>query len=337
MSKIVRFHKFGPADVLKIEDIEVRDPGPNELRIKVAAIGLNFAEVMWRQNEYIETPILPSGLGYEASGFVEKLGPGVKDFKVGDKVATFPAHNQGAYSAYGELVIMPTSSITRYPEKLSEIEAASYLMAYLTGYFALHKVAKLNSGATVVITAASSSTGIAAIELAKAVGAKVITTTRTSRKKAVLKEAGADVVIATEEENLVEGVLAETNGEGAEVIYDAVAGNQFATLGKAVKRRGHLILYGFKGGGEMEVPVWDLFVRAIKFDAYKVLDFTGAPTLGLTPDKLEVERAIAYIHGGIEKGIFKPRVDSTFPLNDIVAAHRYMESGTQIGKIVVTT
>jgi NADPH:quinone reductase-like Zn-dependent oxidoreductase len=92
----------------------------------------------------------------------------VKDFKVGDKVATFPAHNQGAYPAYGELVIMPTSSVTRYPEKLSEIEAASYLMAYLTGYFALHKVAKLHSGVTVVITAASSSTGIAAIELAKA-------------------------------------------------------------------------------------------------------------------------------------------------------------------------
>jgi NADPH:quinone reductase-like Zn-dependent oxidoreductase len=71
MSKIVRFHEFGPADVLKIEDIEVRDPGPNELRIKVAAIGLNFAEVMWRQNQYIETPILPSGLGYEVSGYVE--------------------------------------------------------------------------------------------------------------------------------------------------------------------------------------------------------------------------------------------------------------------------
>ncbi|HYZ83983.1 MAG TPA: zinc-dependent alcohol dehydrogenase family protein [Bryobacteraceae bacterium] len=336
MSKTVRFHNFGPAEVLTVEDIEVRDPGPNEIRIKVAAIGLNFAEVMWRQNEYIETPILPSGLGYEASGYVEKVGPGVKDFKVGDKVASFPAHNQGVYSSYGELVIMPGSSVTRYPEKLSEIEAASYLMAYLTGYFALHKLANLNSGATVVITAASSSTGIAAIELAKAVGAKVIATTRTSKKTVALKEAGADVVIATEEDNLVERVLAETDGKGAEVIYDAVAGKQLATLGKAVKRRGHLVLYGFKGG-ETEVPVWDLFVRAVKFHAYKVLDFTGAPTLGLAPDKPEMERAFTYIHGGIEKGVFRPRVDSTFDLKDIVAAHRYMESGTQIGKIVVTT
>ena len=337
MSKIVRFHEFGPAGVLKIEEIEVRDPGPKELRIKVSAIGLNFAEVMWRNNEYIETPILPSGLGYEASGYVEKLGPGVEGFKTGDKVATFAAHNQGAYPAYGELAIMPVSSVTRYPSQLSEIQAASYLIAYLTGYFALHDVAKLTSGDTVVITAASSSTGIAAIELAKAQGAKVIATTRTSRKKAALKEAGADAVIATEEEDLVERILAETDGQGAEVIYDAVAGRQLATLGRAVKRRGHLILYGFKGGGEMEVPVWDLAIRTIKFDVYKIFDFTGAPTLGLTPDKPAVDRAIAYINGGVEKGIFRPRVDRTFAFEDIVAAHRYVESGTQIGKIVVTT
>jgi NADPH:quinone reductase-like Zn-dependent oxidoreductase len=336
MSKIVRFHEFGPAEVLKIEDIDIRDPGQNELRIKVAAIGLNFAEVMWRQNQYIETPILPSGLGYEVSGYVEKIGSGVRDFRVGDKVASFPAHNQGLYSSYGELVIMPASSVTRYPEKLSEIEAASYLMAYLTGYFALHTLAKLNSAATVVITAASSSTGIAGIELAKAAGAKVIATTRSSRKTAALKEAGADVAIVTEEDNLAERVLAETNGEGADVIYDAVAGKQLARLGKAVKRHGHLILYGFKGG-ETEAPIWDLFVRTVKFHTYKVLDFTGAPTLGLAPDKPEMEHAFAYIHGGIENGIFKPRVDSTFAFKDIVAAHQYMESGTQVGKIVVTT
>jgi NADPH:quinone reductase-like Zn-dependent oxidoreductase len=330
MSKTVRFHKFGPAEVLKIEDIEVRDPGPNEVRIKVGAIGLNFAEVMWRQNQYIETPILPSGLGYEVSGFVEKLGPGVQDFKAGDKVATFAAHNQGAYSSYGELVIMPRSSVTRYPDKLSEIEAASYLIAYLTGYFALHSLAKLTSGDTVVITAASSSTGIAAIELAKAVNAKVIATTRTSRKKAALIRSWSRC-------RHRQRVLAETNGEGAEVVYDAVAGKQLRTLGKAIKRRGHLILYGFRGDGELEVPVWDLAIRTIKFDVYKIFDFTGAPTLGLTPDRQAVEHAIAYINGGIEKGIFRPRIDSTFAFKDIVSAHRYIQSGNQIGKIVVTT
>jgi NADPH:quinone reductase-like Zn-dependent oxidoreductase len=322
---------------LKIEEIEVREPGANEVRIKVAAIGMNFAEVMWRRNEYLETPQLPAGLGYEASGTIEKLGPGVQGFKIGDKVSTFPAQNQGNNSAYGELVVMPVTSVARYPQRLTEVEAASYWMAYMTGYFALFDVAKVSRGETVLITAASSSTGLAAIQLAKLAGLRVIATTRTSKKAAALKKAGADIVVATEEENLVERVLAATNGEGAEVVYDAVGGAQFATLGKATKRHGHLILYGYKGDGEMAVPIWDLFIRTLKFHVYKVLDFTGAPTLGIPPDTQAVERAITFINSNIEKGLLNPTVDCVFKFDDIVAAHRYVESGVQTGKIVVTT
>ena len=338
MSKVIRFHEYGPAEVLKIEDIEVREPGANEVRIKVAAIGMNFAEVMWRQNQYLETPQLPAGLGYEVSGKIEKLGPGVQGFKIGDKVSTFPAHNQGNYSAYGESVVMPVTSVARYPQRLTEVEAASYWMAYMTGYFALFEVAKVSRGETVLITAASSSTGLAAIQLAKLAGLRVIATTRTSKKAAALKKAGADMVIATEEENLVERVLAATNGEGTEVAYDAVGGAQLATLGSVTKRHGHLILYGFKGGdAAMAVPIWDLFIRTLKFHVYKVLDFTGAPTLGIPADSQAVERAITFINSNIEKGLLNPTVDRVFKFNDMVAAHRYVESGVQTGKIVVTT
>ena len=337
MSKVVRFYEFGAADVLKVEDLAVREPGANEVRINVAAIGMNFAEVMWRQNQYIETPQLPASLGYEVSGTIEKLGPGVQGFKIGDKVSTFAAHNQGSYSAYGELVVMPVSSIASYPQRLSEVEAASYWVSYMTGYFALFDLAKVSKGDTALITAASSSTGLAAIQLAKLAGLRVVATTRSSRKAAALKEAGADVVIATEEENLVERVLAATNGEGAEVVYDAVGGAQLATLGSVTKRRGHLILYGFKGDGEMAVPIWDMAVRTLKFHVHKIFDFTGAATLGLTPDSQAVERAITFINSNIERGLLNPVVDRVFKLDDIVAAHRYVESGVQIGKIVVTT
>jgi NADPH:quinone reductase-like Zn-dependent oxidoreductase len=182
MSKAIRFYEYGPAEVLKIEDIEVREPGANEVRIKVAAIGLNFAEVMWRQNQYLEAPQLPAGLGYEVSGTIEKLGPGGQGFKIGDKVSTFAAHNQGNYLAYGELVVMPVTSVARHPQRLTEVEAASYWMAYMTGYFALFEVAKVSKGETVLITAASSSTGLAAIQLAKLAGLRVIATTRTSKR-----------------------------------------------------------------------------------------------------------------------------------------------------------
>lgn len=213
---------------------------------------------------------------------------------------------------------MPVASIASYPQRLTEVEAASYWVAYMTGYFALFDLAKVSKGDTALITAASSSTGLAAIQLAKLAGLRVIATTRSSRKAAALLDAGADVVIATEEENLVERV-------------------QLATLGSVTKRRGHLILYGFKGDGEMAVPIWDLAVRTLKFHVHKIFDFTGAATLGLTPDSQAVKRAITFINSNIERGLLNPVVDRVFKLDDIVAAHRYVESGVQIGKIVVTT
>src|SRR5579862_9225817 len=102
ISKVVRFHEFGPAEVLRIENVEQPEPGSGEVRIKVAAIGLNFADTLWRRNQYFENPKLPAGLGYEVSGTIDELGSGVAGLAVGDKVATFPGHSQGDYPAYGE-------------------------------------------------------------------------------------------------------------------------------------------------------------------------------------------------------------------------------------------
>jgi NADPH:quinone reductase-like Zn-dependent oxidoreductase len=131
-------------------------------------------------------------------------------------------------------------------------------------------------------------------------------------------------------------VLAETGGKGVEVVYDAVGGKQFAALAQVTKQRGDLILYGVKSGGDLTIPTWDLWVKSIQLHLYLVFNFTGSPSLGLTRDDGAVERAIAFINDGIEKGLFKPKVDRTFKLDDVVAAHRYMEAGGQIGKIVIT-
>ena len=336
INKVVRFHDFGPAEVLRVEHSEVREPGPGEVRIKVAAIGLNFAETLWRRNQYFESPTLPAGLGYEASGTIDKLGSGVTGFAVGDKVATFPAHSQSDYPAYGEWAIMPAMSVAHYPAKLSEIEAASYSTAYLTGYFALVEIAKLASGQTILITAASSSTGLAAIEIAKSVGARVIATTRTSQKVDILRNAGADIVVATEEEDLVARVLDETEGNGVDVAYDAVGGKQLSILGRIIKPCGHLILYGVRSGEDLPAPLYDLWIKSIEFHLFMMFNFTGSESLGLTRNQAAMGRAISFINSGIERGIFTPRVDRTFKLDEVVAAHRYMEAGNQIGKIVIT-
>jgi NADPH:quinone reductase-like Zn-dependent oxidoreductase len=217
------------------------------------------------------------------------------------------------------------SALARLPQKIT-----------LTGYFALREIAKVVAGETVLITAGSSSTGHAAIQISKGIGARVIATTRTSKKAGSLREAGADVVIATEEQDLVQTVLAETDGKGVEVVYDAVGGKQLSTLGQVIKPRGHLILYGLRSGGDLTAPLWDLWRKSIQFHLYTVFNFTGSQSLGLTRNEGAVERAIAFINGGIEKGLFKPKVDRTFKLDEVVAAHRYMEAGAQIGKIVIT-
>jgi NADPH:quinone reductase-like Zn-dependent oxidoreductase len=336
ISRMVRFQEFGSPDVLHIEKVELRDPGPGEVRIKVAAIGMNFAEAMWRQNQYMETPRLPSGLGYEAAGVIDKLGAGVADFRIGEKVATLAGHSQGDYPAYGDVVIMPASSLVRYPANLSDVEAASVWMAYLTGYFALLELAHLADAQTVLATAASSSTGLAAIQIAKAVGARVIATTRTSAKAAALREAGADVVVATGSEDLEARVLEETRGQGVDVAYDAVGGQQLAIMGRIIKPRGHLILYGVRSGEELKPPIWDLWLRAIHFHLYTLFNFTGSARLGLTRNEPAVQRAIAFVNRGFEQGLLKPKVDRTFEFSDVVAAHRYMEAGSQVGKIVMT-
>jgi len=324
MSRAIRFHEFGGPEVLRLEDIAVRAPGPGEVRIKVAAIGLNFADVMWRKNEYIEIPQLPSGLGYDVSGTIESIDPGVTDFAIGDKVATFPSHNQGEHAAYGELVLMPTVAVSRYPETLSPVQAAAYLNAFLTGYFALFEVARLTAGQTILVTAGSSSTGQAAIQMAKFVGARVIATTRTRAKIAAIAMAGADWVIATDEEDLAALVGAASDGRGVDVAYDAVGGKQLATLGDVVAPRGDLILYGVKGGTEMAVHV------------YKIFEFTGSPSLGLPRNAEALARGFSFIHHGITTGAFKPVIDSTFPLERMADAHQRIESGDQVGKVLLT-
>jgi NADPH:quinone reductase-like Zn-dependent oxidoreductase len=144
------------------------------------------------------------------------------------------------------------------------------------------------------------------------------------------------VVIATQEEDLTTRILKETGDQGVDVAYDAVGGKQLEALGRAIKPRGHLILYGVRSGEDLEAPLWDLWKKSIHFHLYTVFNFTGSASLGLTRDEPAVKRAIAFINGDIARGLLKPTVDRTFRFDDVVAAHRYMEAGAQIGKIVMT-
>jgi len=195
MAQIVRFHKTGGPEVLQIDNLEVPPPGKGEVRIKVKALGLNRAEAMFRSGHYIEQPKFPSRLGYEASGIVDALGSGVTGFNLGDVVSVVPPMSQAKYGVYGEIATVPSQYVVKHPALLSFEEAAAIWMQYLTAYGALIDIAAIKKGDYVVITAASSSVGLAAIQLCNMVGATPIATTRTSEKRKSLKEAGATHVI----------------------------------------------------------------------------------------------------------------------------------------------
>jgi hypothetical protein len=180
MSRTIKFAKAGGPEVLEFVEAQVPAPGPHEVRIKVRAIGINRAEAMWRVDEYIERVKFPAGLGYEAAGTVDAVGKDVGGFAVGDEVNVIPSFSLNDYSTYGEVILVPDHAVVRQPKSLSFTEAASVWMMFVTAYGALIEDAKVAKGDFVLIPAASSSVGLAAIQLANYAGATTIALTRTS-------------------------------------------------------------------------------------------------------------------------------------------------------------
>jgi NADPH:quinone reductase-like Zn-dependent oxidoreductase len=327
-AKIVRFHSTGGPEVLKIEELPIPEPGKGEVRLRVKAIGLNRAEAMFRRGQYLEEPVLPSKLGYEAAGVVEAVGPDVDKSWIGKKVSTVPAFVMTHYGVYGEVAIVPVSAIAVYPEKLTPEQGTSIWMQYLTAFGALIEFARITRGDFVVITAASSSVGIAAIEIANAEGAISIATTRTSKKKPVLAEVGAKHVIATEEEDLVARVNQITGGKGVRVVFDPIGGKGIEQLAQVTAFHGTIYEYGALAPEPTPFPLFTALTKALTVRGYTVRELFVDPRL--------MAKAEKYVFDHLEKGDFKPRIDRVFPFSQIVEAHRYMESNEQIGKIVVT-
>ncbi len=328
MPTIVRFHETGEADVLRLEELPDSPPGKGEVRLKVAAIGLNRAEVMFRQGMYLEAPELPSRLGYEAAGTVDAVGPGVIGIQVGDRVSTIPSFSMTQYGVYGESAIVPAHAVARYPETLSDIEGAAIWMQYMTAYGALIEYGKLKKEASVLITAGSSSVGLAAIQIAKSVGALAVATTRGADKKQFLLDAGADHVIVTDEADLAAQVMAITEGRGADIIFDPVAGPFLEKLAQAAAPGATIFEYGALSPAPTPFPLFDALGKGLTIRGYTLFEIVKQPA--------SMARGKQFVYDGLASGTLKPVIARTFALDAIVEAHRYMESNRQMGKIVVT-
>lgn len=327
MSRVVLFHALGGPEVLRLEQRSVPVPAENEVLINVIAIGLNRADMMFRTGQYLEKAQPPCLLGFEAVGTVAARGMSVNGVGIGDMVGVLPGFELGRYGTYAEHALVPASHVLPQPTGLSPIEAAGLWMAYLTAYGGLVEAGNLKRGDRVIITAASSSVGLAAIQIALQVRARPIAVTLTGDKRDALLAAGAEAVISTSEERLPER-LAALAPQGIQCVFDAVGGPQIVDLAGAMSRRGSIIVHGALSPEPTPFPLKLALRHSLTLRGYVYTEVTG--------DHIALERARDFIACGISAGFLRPHVDRVFALTDVVAAHRYLESGQQFGKIVMT-
>lgn len=325
-ARTIVFHEIGGPEVLVVEELALPAPGPGEVSIRVEALGINRAEVLFRSGGYYYQPTLPgSRLGYEASGIVEAVGPGVTEFEPGDPVITGSGIEMSTQGVYADQIVLPVVSVTPRPAGLDAVSGAAVWLAYTTAYGGLVEAGGLSPGDHVLITAAAGGVGIAAIQTAARVGAIPLATTRDPRKRQHLLDAGAAHVIVTGEQDTVAEVHRLTGGNGAEVIFDAVGGPELPTLAQAAAHDATIVVYGWLDDRPMVMPRnWPLTVR-------------GYANQSLTSTAAGRRRAEHFLAAGFRDHTFRPVIaEVVHGLANMPQAHRLMESNNTTGKIVLT-
>lgn len=325
MPRVVVFDRTGAPDVLHLVDEPLDEPGTGEVRIRIEAAGVNRLDQMMRAGHYPGPVRLPHArLGCEGTGTVDAVGPGVEGIAAGDAVIITAVPAMDLNGTYAEYTTVPAASVVPRPAGLDATAAAALWVAYSTAYGALVEKAATRPGDHVLITAASSAVGLAAIQVARQIGAVPLAVTRSGAKKDALLAAGAEAVIATDRDDVSEAARRHTGGAGADIILDTVMGPGLADLSKAAKPGGTLVTAGWLDPRPASFPMnWPLTIIG-----YASFEHTLDPTV--------VRRIAAFLEAGLRTGALRPTVDRVFGLDDIVAAHAYLEEGHQVGKIVVT-
>lgn len=335
MSRMIRFHKFGPAEVLKCEEQAAPTPAAGEVQIRVQAIGVSWYDVLWRQNLASSQVRLPAGIGHEMAGVVMAVGEGVDDLAVGDKVASFPASSANTHPVYGEVIVLPRDALTRYPDVLSPVEASVHYTPLLIAYFAYVDLARAKAGQTALVTDASHCAGPAFVQLGKALGIRVIAATKQASERDYLLGLGAEKVIVTEEQDLLMQINKYTENRGVDMVLDGLGGPQMSLLGDVLAPRGSLVLYGLQGGNQTPFPACAAFQKNIQFFVHCIGNFTGKPELGIVQDHVALQRALRDINQFTADHLLTPQVSKVYPFEAFVAAHRHMDECPCGGRIVL--
>lgn len=297
------------------------DPGPGELRLKIAACGLNFADLLMIKGTYQDTPALPFTLGLEVSGVVDALGPGVETPAIGTRVAIFAG--QGGLADYG---IFPADRAVSLPDAMPFDQAAGFLVAYGTSHLALTRRAKLQKGERLVVLGAAGGVGLTAVEIGALMGAEVIAVARGAAKLETAKAAGAHHVIDSDADDLRTALKALG---GVDVVYDAVGGPHFAHAMRATRPEGRILTIGFASGEVPKIAANHLLVKNIT-----AIGFYWGGYMAFAPQHLT--GSLAELFDWYIQGRLKPHISARYPLEQAADALEFMRARKSTGKVVVT-
>ena len=320
--KAIVFGETGGPEVLKLADVPKPEVRPGMVLIKVHAIGVNFADVRFRQGLYVVKPKLPDTPGMEAAGVVEAVGAGVTGFTPGDRVAAFTV------KSYAEYCQAPAPMVVPLPEGVGFVDGAAFPVQVMTAYHMLHTMDAVGPGKTVLVHSAAGGVGLVAVQLAKIAGARVIGTVSSDAKAPLVKEAGADEVINYTTQNFADEALKRTGDRGVDLILDAVGKPTFEDGLRCLAPLGHLILYGRAGGPTDPLNVATLSAKSIKVSGFMV------PTVTRNfPEK--TRESARHCFALMAEGRLKLHIGKTFPLAQAADAHRFLESRQSTGKLVL--
>jgi NADPH:quinone reductase len=319
-------HKLGdPQEALKLEEVEDPEPGPGEVVVEVEAAALNFFDILLCKGEYQERPETPFTPGGEVSGTISAVGEGV-DLKEGLRVIATPFPSGG----YAEKVAVPAENgVFPIPDDMTSEAAAAMHVAYQSAHFGLHRRANLKEGETVLVHAGAGGIGSAAIQLARAAGARVFSTAGGPEKVEVCERLGAEVAVDYKEENFVDAVKKATEGRGAEVIFDPVGGEVFDLSRRCVAFEGRIVVVGFTSGSIADVPTNHLLVKN-----YSVVGLHWGLYNNVAPELvIETHEALVELYQNDE---IDPLLFKTVPFEEVPEALGLLGSRKTYGKLITT-
>jgi NADPH2:quinone reductase len=322
--KAIRAHQWCEPQGLVMDEVERPVPGAGEVLIRVRTAALNFPDILLIAGKYQVKPPLPFSPGMEVAGTVEQLGDGVTSFTPGERVLA-----QLGLGGFAEYAVAPVANVQRLPEAMSDEEATSFGIVYQTSYFGLADRGQLRAGETVLVHSAAGGVGLAAVQIARALGAgRIIGTASSDDKLAVIRDSGADIAINYQSEDFVEVVKRETRGRGADIIYDPVGGETGERSTKCIAFEGRLIVIGFTSG---KFPT---FVgNHILVKNYSVVGLHWGAYRQHNPAK--IEQAWQTLFEMYEAGHLKPVIGGLYPMEKVADAMNFLTSRQAVGKIVL--